>query len=473
MKSINEQSLSLELDNFKAPHDSSSITTIIIRTIEARESLSMYLEQYLESQPWWRFQQWLKIEQEEIIVLERAPPSYESDMRDLIQSNYIPEHQCHSKFLDALYVSSDTWGNRLLLLQGWVDKADSNSVQGVISLGRSNYVEAHECSMVNRWNCLFLRSTNCTISKVALSNTANKNSYYYPATESSTLASTEPPKGTRTSHGNIPFQIYNLDINKGQVSASSPQILVHDANAILRTYGILTRFNINFSQQVQKNINDFRLSFSPPFNPNVSCIAIHIRRNDRSIKGMNGSQISEFCRSRSKYDEKSKELVVDLSKEWHDKSSKTISHGTWMNLGCRLKLPYGSATFDHFFNASLILDPSIKNIFVMTDDRVALANDVSLLTGKTVDGDAASHLHFQHRGVNVYNYAASAKHRDRTMQSSAEFWSSIRIAQQCKGLVAYYESSAAAKIINMNMCSYHDNKYKSCPLLFNFAVKKD
>ena len=109
MKSINEQSLSLELDNFKAPHDSSSITTIIIRTIEARESLSMYLEQYLESQPWWRFQQWLKIEQEEIIVLERAPPSYESDMRDLIQSNYIPEHQCHSKFLDALYVSSDTW----------------------------------------------------------------------------------------------------------------------------------------------------------------------------------------------------------------------------------------------------------------------------------------------------------------------------------------------------------------------------
>ena len=89
-----------------------------------------------------------------------------------------------------------------------------------------------------------------------------------------------------------------------------------------------------------------------------------------------------------------------------------------MNLGCRLKLPYGSATFDHFFNASLILDPSIKNIFVMTDDRVALANDVSLLTGKTVDGDAASHLHFQHRGVNVYNYAASAKHRDRTMQSS-------------------------------------------------------
>lgn len=473
INSMNEQSLVSELDGLTS-NDKSSPMIVMIRTTEARESLALYLEHYLEPRPWWRFQQWLKIEQEEVLVLDRAPVSYESDLRDLIQSHYIPSSQCSSKHMDAIYVGSDTWGNRLLLLNTWVSGADINSVQGIISLGRVNFVEESECKEVNRWNCLFFRSTNCNTPTVALSVTNNdKRGFYYPATESALLATTPPEKAPRPSHGSVTAKVYDIDIVNGQVSSSPPRHAGQDANPVIRTYGILTRFNVKFSQQVQRQINDFRHSFSPPFDPNVSCVALHIRRNDRSIRHMDGPQIKEFCASRSKYDENTGQLLVDESKKWHDEKGP-MSHGRWMDLGCHLKVPYGAATFEHFFNASLILDPDIKNIFVMTDDRVALAKDITQLTGKSIDvnASAASHIHFQHKGVNVYNYAASLKHRDRTMDSSAEFWSAIRIAQQCKGFVAYHESSAAAKMINLNMCSYHDGQYKSCPSLFNFAVRR-
>ena len=37
-------------------------------------------------------------------------------------------------------------------------------------------------------------------------------------------------------------------------------------------------------------------------------------------------------------------------------------------MGCCFSLPYGAATLDHFSNASRIVIPGVKNIFMMSDD---------------------------------------------------------------------------------------------------------
>jgi hypothetical protein len=53
-----------------------------------------------------------------------------------------------------------------------------------------------------------------------------------------------------------------------------------------------------------------------------------------------------------------------------------LSFGQWADMGCGAQLPYGAATLEHFLNASLVLMPHNRNIFMMTDDPKWLKAEV-------------------------------------------------------------------------------------------------
>ena len=121
----------------------------------------------------------------------------------------------------------------------------------------------------------------------------------------------------------------------------------------------------------------------------------------------------------------------------------------------------GATTLEHYLNASLLLIPEAKNVFIMTDDDAVLRMEMSLL-GKNFDK------------LNIYSLPASPTHRAWSLDSSAEFWASVAIAQQCAGFVAFATASAASVAILHAMCNQHTSmngvrQFNKCPSVFDIT----
>lgn len=48
-----------------------------------------------------------------------------------------------------------------------------------------------------------------------------------------------------------------------------------------------------------------------------------------------------------------------------------------MNMGCNKKMPFGAAKLDHYLNASKLLLPKNRNVFMMTDDPKWLEMEIA------------------------------------------------------------------------------------------------
>ena len=88
-------------------------------------------------------------------------------------------------------------------------------------------------------------------------------------------------------------------------------------NIIIVNMFSLLRFNSKFRNDVDEVINSFRRSKNRFFGPNETCVAIHIRMDDRSVFG---EDMIQWCRNRTTINEKG------------DLKPKGLSYGQWMNM---------------------------------------------------------------------------------------------------------------------------------------------
>jgi hypothetical protein len=97
-------------------------------------------------------------------------------------------------------------------------------------------------------------------------------------------------------------------------------------------------------------------------------------------------------------------------------------------MGCSFKLPFGAASLEHFLNASKVLLPNNRNVFIMTDDP----NWVKRERKKYY----SSRRHLLDKDTfKIFSPSViKADHRGGSIGASAEFWGQITMAQQCQGI---------------------------------------
>lgn len=127
---------------------------------------------------------------------------------------------------------------------------------------------------------------------------------------------------------------------------------------------------------------------------------------------------------------------------------------------CNKKVPFGAVSLDHYLNASRVLLPENRNVFMMTDDPKWLRGEIRKYY--------ASRKQLAADTMNIFTPNIRPNHRGGTFNSSVDFWASITMARQCQAVVGHLGSAAFVVIYN-NLCYHHDNQFFTCPPLYNTA----
>lgn len=163
-------------------------------------------------------------------------------------------------------------------------------------------------------------------------------------------------------------------------------------------------------------------------------------------------------------------------------------------MGCFSRLPFGASTLRHYINASRVLLPNNRNIFIMTDDGLWLHSQIHLLTNHsthshshahttpTSASDASVHtssasgsrgqaLHVRIDDWDIFAFVAAPSHRDKSATASVEFWASIQLAQQCEAFAGHFSSSSTL-IVHRAMCFRHaHSNFLKCPPAFDIGAQ--
>jgi hypothetical protein len=151
-------------------------------------------------------------------------------------------------------------------------------------------------NIVNKWLCIFLPSTNCTVpdNLRSVSPADEKNRLYIDnklLTESEALTFRSQWKAKPSFDYSFNYfydcirmksKHYDNMITTDTTEVWKDSVDFHHQSINL-LFGILTKFNLNFLDVIQKRMIDIRLSKNLIFQPNKTCVAIHIRMDDRSI----------------------------------------------------------------------------------------------------------------------------------------------------------------------------------------------
>lgn len=130
-------------------------------------------------------------------------------------------------------------------------------------------------------------------------------------------------------------------------------------------------------------------------------------------------------------------------------------------MGCLSPIPFGSTSIDHYVNASRILLPANRNLYIMTDDPDWLAPRLEEYRNRTRHDPDPFHF---------FVNAASPSHRESSSDASAEFWASIKLAQQCQAFAGHF-SSLSTIIVYHALCYRHGfHNFLQCPPTFDVGA---
>ena len=159
---------------------------------------------------------------------------------------------------------------------------------------------------VNKWECLFLPSTTCSWPDVITSCHAREclpkdsNVHFSSASASGTPIRRDAMESAMRRHSS-PVNayriaevqmVYSTDKENNTITSQTAEwvkIGSPDVHSLFALYGVFTRFNSVFGGLVQEAIHDFRSTrtpVAPGFRPDDTCVAVHVRRDDRALPGV-------------------------------------------------------------------------------------------------------------------------------------------------------------------------------------------
>lgn len=437
----------------------------------------------------------------DFILIERAPDHVNGPLRLIAEKNFPgSQNQCREHPLSATLLMG-TWGNDGRNIVQYLNGRPQyvtyffSSRTGSVN-DATSYNEEGEClDKVNKYECLFLPSTNCKLPKSLdiLSKPIEDNYIYDQAdpqgklleghvnqfndgifktkrkfeVKSLGLTSTYDYYGIGGKHSYY-FTGYAPDIILGHTVIPKKALLeTRFYGDIINIFGYAFRVNAAFRLKIQHYVDHFRATSQPSFYHNTSCVWLHARKDDRMLPPTEWNML-EWCRNFTHYNAANvayETIPGDFKIYKNSTSTEVANMGTILNYGCQLTLPYGAATLEHFINASLILSPHTKNLFLSTDDEAWLTKAVSEY--RVRPNNLIDKLQLQ---INHFN-PPSTHRQVHSMDNAAQLFATMELGQQCDGFVGYAAGSAIAQLFFQSMCYRRNSKYLSCPPLFDLGTE--
>ena len=192
------------------------------------------------------------------------------------------------------------------------------------------YNAQHDCpDHLNKYDCMFLTTTNCTLPKdLAKSFRGHDKLLYSSASaDAEMLANENHWKVAQEKYPDLPEfkvddrsptnQLNIMQLDRKFAYMRTGQAVKIIENETYKTFtegtifgfnkeyfGYALRYRSEFRLKVQHLVENFRRSQS--FWPNTTCVMTHMRKDDRSIAGVD---MIDWCKNNSYYDEK--------TKQWH------------------------------------------------------------------------------------------------------------------------------------------------------------
>jgi hypothetical protein len=456
----------------------------------------------------------------------RLLPWKVSQLLSAFSSIYYPSpSECSQRPLAVDMDAWGTWGNRFSITA----LHEENYPEAIFAVFLGDHCKHHEGNrfashsscphLLNKFNCVFLPSTNCSLPNYLLDCTLSKSlkdgDFYFfsNATSSATLIQDpsdiekfrEQSRIKQLTKSNSLFAtfLHNFDeitpssrvfrpnntelisIETTAILENHPgEFLYEDRAAFTYLYGLHYRPSLLFRNAMAETIRISRISsFFGTLMPNDTCIAIHLRKDDRQISG--NVNMREWCSNYTNHDPN----VADRD---HRPSGiydgRQVEYGVWMDYGCLYHIPYGYTTLEYFLNASLVMSPSARNLFIMTDDPEWLDNAMNQVF-PAISNFSKSHSledyekrqsqlekqqqslkYKEYENLRIFTIADKRNDHSNRYESNIQFWASIELARQCHGLIIH-PGSAVGRFIALATC-FRNNRgldYMHCPDVFDIS----
>ena len=272
----------------------------------------------------------------------------------------------------------------------------------------TSFISAQDCpKLINKWECAFLPTTNCTIPEV-VTHCKGTNCVIHAVQDisfSSAMFDSAGAKGQVILQGSPPYNAvkakthadlaYNAQYTQAVAMANKagrpgtsygkpfyPEkapfqgMMINDFNEYMQTQGLMLRHSAFYRSRIADTIHHFYESTG--LTVASRCVAAQIRRGDRANPGLN---LREFC----------------LKPENRDS-----------DYGCA-SVPYGLVTLQHVIDsAETLVEPSVRNLFVTTDDEAWLDAERVKLTKTHPEWHVYSlktpnHTHIDHKKEHAPN----------------------------------------------------------------------
>jgi len=442
----------------------------------------------------------------DFVLIERAPEhaSIKGPLQLLAEKNFPgSQAQCRERPLGALQLMS-TWGNGarniVQYLLGrpqyvtYLYSSHSGSIHDATSFN-----DKGEClDKVNKYECLFLPTTNCELPKELADLSFNHISDDYIFDKADPQGKELNARKTNEYNDSIfrekkRFEIKSLGLTstydsygiEGKHSyyftGHAPDVILDQTvvrkQALLETrfygdvinvFGYAFRPNADFRLKIQHYVDHFRATSQPQFYHNTSCVWLHARKDDRMLPPSEWDML-DWCKRFIQYNatEVNYDLIPGEFKIYKDKKGiESASMGMLHDYGCQLTLPYGACKLEHFINASLILSPKTRHLFLSTDDEAWLTQAITEY--REIPNNLIDKLQLH---LNYFNPPST--HRNvPSITTAAHLFATIELGRQCEGFVGYRAASAIAGLFFESMCYRRSNsKYLSCPPLFDMGTE--
>ena len=324
-----------------------------------------FIDGALLSRPWILIKKFVyKLNKEHHVILhhiifEKLFGKIEKAMRLVAENNYPASQEiCATRPLYIVDVDGDTWGNRAYNIGGRVQRRDKFVKLFFIAGSNTPYTYKDECTnKVNKYDCIFLPSTNCIIPESFDRGRHEELFYTKAASDGVVIAKDKLDAYEQNELKNIKSFGVDGDIEKSDhdlfkiqskhhylntrkavdITTETTEKIKEDVDfstsAFKYVFGYVHRPNAEFRLKIQHYVDKFRTSTHPMFMSNSSCVFAHIRKNDRALPHVD---MTEWCynHTRKKKDES--------GYEWYGKRDffpnspeDNISDGDWFDKGCQ------------------------------------------------------------------------------------------------------------------------------------------
>eukprot|EP01038_Epipyxis_sp_PR26KG_P013039 gene13039-17475_t len=455
------------------------------------------LDDILESRPWWQ----ILIEPQAsskrghgIITLERYNHEWENHFKYLSGIQYPSSENCAKS---TMVVSRNNcihpgWGTVTIyffMVRRSVPYAIFYPYYPELKEEHkiNAFMRPSDCNGTNLWACAFLKSSNCSIPKVIVDckkkecvEQESKHFMYSMVFQSATTEGALIDTSRMSEHearkkvGELPFSHqkefkttqappfkYELPYDRSILKYYTQK----DSTFETFLYRFLLRPTYFYRSKMNKLIQSFRESMSPPLYPSSSCTTVHIRRGDRVLYGIN---MSQWCHNVTHHGLCQSEDKNQLNK---------CGDNDGGDFGCKT-VPFGSITIDDIVSKVPLLlgpGPQKRNIIIFSDDPVWVEEQIknykiihpewtlysfsSLKYSSDVIDHKSSSVEIAKKGYYKLRYAAET-------DSGVYFHASLKLAQQCDAMIGHI-GSAVTQMFHAVMCIQHGHKKGVCPPMYN------